>query len=204
MKNHTCTGKECATCSKSKNMMVAILVGVLIIGGVVIAMRSNDTSTMQDVAEVMVAEEMAEEAKEMMGEAKDMMGMSDEEMAAQMAGMTEEEKMQMKKDAAMMGAGVYAVYAPELVGKTERTILSFSATWCPSCQSFKKDIMEKRADIPAGVTVLRVDYDTYGDLKKKYGVRSQHTFVEVDKNGAPIKTVVGSADLKALIDDFSL
>jgi len=105
---------------------------------------------------------------------------------------------------ATAGSGVYAPYAPERVGQTARTILSFSAPWCTSCQAFEEDITQHAAEIPAGVTILKVDYDARDDLKKRYGVRSQNTFVEVDKDGNVVKSVVGVRNLATLVRVFEL
>lgn len=41
--------------------------------------------------------------------------------------------------------------------------------------------------IPAGVVVFKTDYDSSTDLKKKYAITYQHTFVLVDPNGNEIK-----------------
>lgn len=37
--------------------------------------------------------------------------------------------------------------------------------------------------IPENMVLMKTDYDTYTELKKKYGVTYQHTFVQVDENG---------------------
>jgi hypothetical protein len=36
--------------------------------------------------------------------------------------------------------------------------------------------------IPDNINLLKVDYDTYTDLKEKYSITMQHTYVEVDVN----------------------
>lgn len=62
-------------------------------------------------------------------------------------------------------------------------VLFFNATWCPTCKQAVKNL---DADgVPAGLTVVSVDYDDNTDLKKQYGVTVQHTFVQVDESGAP-------------------
>ena len=40
--------------------------------------------------------------------------------------------------------------------------------------------------VPAGVTVVKVDYDTATELKRSYGVTMQHTYVQVDDKGAAV------------------
>lgn len=68
-----------------------------------------------------------------------------------------------------------------------KTVLFFAAlAWCPTCQAADKDIRENFRKIPSDVTILRVDYDKAKDLKKKYAVTMQDTFVQVDKMGKEI------------------
>ncbi|OGG26589.1 hypothetical protein A3A64_01570 [Candidatus Gottesmanbacteria bacterium RIFCSPLOWO2_01_FULL_48_11] len=38
-------------------------------------------------------------------------------------------------------------------------------------------------EIPQDVVLLKLNYDTATELKKKYGVTYQHTFVQVDAQG---------------------
>jgi thiol-disulfide isomerase/thioredoxin len=61
-----------------------------------------------------------------------------------------------------------------------RTVLFFNAAWCPSCRSTDGEINQNLSKIPSDLLILGVDYDSAKDLKVKYGVTSQHTFVLVD------------------------
>ena len=45
------------------------------------------------------------------------------------------------------------------------------------------------------LTILKVDYDSNPDLKKKYLVTYQHTFVQIDNKWNMIKKWSGSRDL---------
>ena len=60
----------------------------------------------------------------------------------------------------------------------KKTILFFHAPWCGDCQAFDKVLRE--GPIPAGVQILKVDYDSRQDLRQKYDVTKQSTFVELD------------------------
>ncbi len=75
---------------------------------------------------------------------------------------------------------------------TSAVVLFFNAKWCPSCQQANKSFLNNK--VPAGLIILSVDYDTSTELKKKYGVTYQHTFVQVDSNGNMIKKWSGSLD----------
>ncbi len=85
--------------------------------------------------------------------------------------------------------GIFTAYKPELVWKTEKTVLFFHADWCPSCRA--ADIWIGGDTIPANLSILKVDYDTSDELKKKYWVLSQHTFVQVDKEWNMLEKWVG-------------
>jgi len=68
-----------------------------------------------------------------------------------------------------------------------KAILFFAAlAWCPSCQAADKDIKENFSKVPDDVTILMVNYDTAKDLKQKYAITMQDTFVQVDGNGEEV------------------
>lgn len=57
--------------------------------------------------------------------------------------------------------------------------------------------------IPAGVTMIKTDFDNSTDLRQKYGVTSQYSFVQVDNNGD--KTAQWSAtSLAKAVDGIEL
>lgn len=124
---------------------------------------------------------------------------------SKMAMMKEGGEAMMKKnsvDGMMTGSGTYEAYAPSkvaLASATHKVILFFRAGWCPTCQALDADIKAHLSSIPAGVTILDVDYDNSTDLKMKYGVRMQHTLVEVDAQGTLIQKWLGSPTLAALV-----
>ncbi|NBD73933.1 hypothetical protein GVX82_02740 [Patescibacteria group bacterium] len=82
-------------------------------------------------------------------------------------------------------SGVYAPYAPELVSEAAEgnTVLFFHADWCPSCRATEEDILANEGSIPADLSILKVNYDEAADLRQRYGVTTQHTFIEVDAAG---------------------
>lgn len=103
-----------------------------------------------------------------------------------------------KEDAMMVKAGTYSDYSPSLVGNTENTVVFFHAAWCPSCRA--ADSKMSWAEVPAGLTILKADYDSETDLRKKYGVASQHTFVLVDASGEMIKKWVGGTTVEDIVE----
>lgn len=81
--------------------------------------------------------------------------------------------------------GSYEAYSPEklALAASGKVVLFFHASWCPTCKGVDADIVAHVAQIPSGVHILKLDYDTTGPLKQKYGVTTQHTFVQVNAQG---------------------
>ena len=85
--------------------------------------------------------------------------------------------------------GSYVEYSSSLLDSTKGTkILFFHAPWCPQCRALDNDL--QTASLPAKVTIFKTDYDTHQDLRRKYGVTLQTTFVAVDDHGKLIKKYV--------------
>lgn len=65
----------------------------------------------------------------------------------------------------------------------KKRVLFFHAPWCPTCRPADAAFQKDSALIPESVVLFKTDYDTSTDLKKKYNVTYQHTFVQVDASG---------------------
>lgn len=75
-------------------------------------------------------------------------------------------------------------------------VLFFNANWCPTCRAAVKTLDAEGA--PAGLTVVSVDYDASSDLRSRYGVTVQHTFVQVDADGTELARFTGSTSGAAI------
>jgi len=86
--------------------------------------------------------------------------------------------------AVVLANGRYQEYSSELVDDSgyQTTILFFYAGWCPECRGYDKAI--EGATLPPGVQILQVNYDDAQDLRQKYGVTIQSSFVRVDAAGS--------------------
>lgn len=79
---------------------------------------------------------------------------------------------------------------------TGDVVLFFNATWCPTCQEATKNL--KSASFPDGLTVVSVDYDSNLDLRKQYGVTTQHTFVQVSPDGEQMAKFTGATTVQQI------
>lgn len=92
-------------------------------------------------------------------------------------------------DAKPSSVGTYAAYDADKLADTDGTILLFfHAPWCPQCRSIEASI--EQDGVPSGVTVYKVDYDSHQDLRQKYGVTIQTTFVKVNAKGEKLDSYV--------------
>ncbi len=183
MKKHQCSGDTCAVRYKQKRIVVSgiliVVIVLFIIAGIFLLNRFGNNNRVTRSVQITDTHVTSTDS---------------------VPGSTDGAEIY----PAVTGAGSYREYAPKLVGQEARTILDFSASWCSSCQAFEADIARNMDKIPSDVMILRVDYDTRSDLRHKYGIRTQNTFVEIDRDGAPVKTVIGGTTLQGIIDEFNL
>lgn len=88
----------------------------------------------------------------------------------------------------------YVWYSPETLANAQnggRVVLYFWASWCPTCKVLDTELKDRGNELPADLTVLKINYDTEKELKKKYQVASQHTLIQVDRNGEVINKWLG-------------
>lgn len=96
--------------------------------------------------------------------------------------------------------GLYTDYDESLLANAEngKVVLFFHAAWCPTCIALDNNIKNSADDIQSNLTILKVDYDSATELKKKYGVTYQHTMVQVDANGEQIAKWSGGNTLGSI------
>jgi len=166
--------------TKGNSVIIGLVVVALIVGVVVLVSRGGGESdvvvTTEGVSSAMEIENTNESA-------------------------VEGEEGSMTKGDSMMQKGSYEAYAPEKIAWAEDNdvVLFFHASWCPTCRSVDADITVNISDIPEGLIILKTDYDNSSDLKKKYKVTTQHTFVQVDKDGNMISKWTGSGTLDTIV-----
>lgn len=82
-----------------------------------------------------------------------------------------------------------------------KVVLFFNAKWCPACRAINEALTSDPGKIPAKTTVVSVDYDQHTDLRQRYGVTTQHTFVQIDTNGEKTRQWV-STSVDALLKEL--
>lgn len=155
--------------NKKALIIVSIVVGLFFVGVGVFAYSNNQNEKKEQ-------EKMAMEKKT-----------EDEAM------MKKDETTAMQKDKlakngdAMSKQGLYVTLAdynkdPNKYDDSKK-VYFFHASWCPICRGIDKEINADMSKIPDGVTLIKTDYDNSTDLRQKYGVTTQYTFVQVDSKG---------------------
>jgi len=165
----------------NQKIIIGVVVVIILIVGVGIYSSGNSTKT----NDAMVQKEQMEKEEMEKNEA-----MKDEVVA---------EGDTMKK------MGSYEAYSSEKVARAETgdVVLFFHASWCPSCRGLNSDIESNSSAIPEGLSILKLDYDRETELKKKYGVTTQHTLVQVDKDGNLIKKWTGGGTLNSVVSQLN-
>lgn len=173
----------------NKKVLVTLgIAALLVTGGGALAFTNSQNNKKEQ--EKVAMEKTAEDAAMMKKE--EAAAMEKEKMAKE-ATMTPEEKMAMekedamKKEEAMSTSGSYVTLADYNANTAKyaesKKVYFFHASWCPICQGIDKEITADVSKIPTGVTLIKTDFDSSTDLRKKYGVTYQYTFVQVDENG---------------------
>lgn len=188
--------------------IIAIIAVLIVIGG---ALYFNygypEGEVMMEKGSDMMDEgtAMMEKGDDMMDEGA-MMKKDGESMMEGDTMMKKDEGTMMEKapEGTMMSAGSYEAYSPEKLSKAREgdVVLFFRASWCPTCRGLDANIRSNAENIPMGVTILDVDYDTSTALKQKYGVTYQHTLVQVDAEGNQIAKWTSSPNLASLVSNI--
>ncbi len=106
----------------------------------------------------------------------------------------EGEAMIKKTDDKITSDSRYVEYSKAALEKaaSNRRVLFFYASWCPTCRPADASFKENTSKIPEDVTLIRVNYNDpetdqeEKELAKKYGITYQHTYVQIDGAGKEI------------------
>jgi thiol-disulfide isomerase/thioredoxin len=147
--------------SKRALVLVSVIIGLFLVGGGVLAYTKNQ-------------QDKKEQDKMAMEQSEAMMKKDDADAMA-------------KEGDTMSKQGAYVTLADYNADTAKyadtKKVYFFHASWCPICQGIEKEIKADMSQIPAGVTLIKTDFDTSTALRQKYEVTTQYTFVQVDNNG---------------------
>ena len=177
-------------------IIVAVAVTLVGVGGFLVKSNSDsnkkeaDKMAMEKKAaesEKMAMEKKAEEAKKAMELEKT----GDTAMAKDPASVDAMTKTAtgdvMKKEEVIVKSGNYVTLADYKSSMSKyqdsKLVYFFHAGWCSICQGIDKEVKADTSKIPAGVTLIKTDYDSETALRQKYGVTTQYTFVQVGSDG---------------------
>jgi thiol-disulfide isomerase/thioredoxin len=193
-----------------ENKNIFIIGGVVLVATALFFIMSGDGGKEK---EIMMKEEMMQNDKEAMMMKEKEMQNDREAMMQKDTILKDDEKMMKQEDGTMMKkkeetmmkkteAGIYTDYTAAKLSSNMKNVLFFKASWCPNCKTTDADINKNLGNIPGNVQILKVDYDNSADLKQKYGVTYQHTFVQVDASGNMLGKWSGSNTLSALVSNI--
>lgn len=109
----------------------------------------------------------------------------------------------------LISAASYALevkpYSPALLAQAQAgnqpVALHFHADWCPTCRAQEKVLQGLKSEPGLDLMVLVVNYDTEKELKKRFNVRAQSTFV-VLRGQQEWARLVGDTDPAAIRTAF--
>ena len=166
------------------NKNIGIIIGVIVVVGIGYFVLTRDK---------IENENFSKQAQQVQNEVV----IKEESVSVQPEEVTEQEVVLLRK-------GSYESYSEDKIAMaaTGDVVLFFHASWCPSCRMLSGNIDKNINLIPDGVTILKTNYDSETELKKKYGVTSQHTLVQVDENGNMLKKWSGGSKLENLLSQI--
>lgn len=96
----------------------------------------------------------------------------------------------------------YTDYDPTLPSwLSGNIILFFHADWCPTCRQAEENFLKN--GIPEWLTILKVDFDTATDLRKKYSILTQTSFVSITSDWTLIKRWVGGTTIEDIMSKIT-
>jgi thiol-disulfide isomerase/thioredoxin len=186
----------------NKTLWVVLAAVIILGGGIAFYANQNSADKDQVKNDAMMKNEDAIQKEETMSKDEGMMNKTEESIIENKDAMTKDESAMTKENenSMMEKPGSYIDYSPAALAeatKNGKAVLFFWASWCPFCKTANEAFMSRASEIPSGITILKTNYDTEKELKTKYGITYQHTFVQVDAEGKML-TKWNGEDIDAL------
>jgi len=96
----------------------------------------------------------------------------------------------------------YINYSSTIKFLNSKNVLFFKANWCSTCTVADENLSKNIASIPPDLTIYKVDFEKESTLRSKYGVTTQHTFVQIDNDGHELKKWVGSYTINEIVSEL--
>jgi pentapeptide MXKDX repeat protein len=177
-----------------KNILPIVIVAFVLVSLLGGALAFSNNRTDKKNAEVAAMEKEKSETAAMEKEKMEKEAMEKDAMV--------KEDSVMEKDDAMSASGSYVTLADYSANEAKyadsKKVYFFHASWCPICRSIDEEITGDTSKIPAKVTIIKTDFDSATELRKKFGVSTQYTFVEVDAAGNEVSQWSATTLQKAL------
>jgi len=175
-----------------KNVIIAIItVSILALGGAGYVYTTNQN---EKEASSLAAEKLAMDKKtesDAMAKSSETTAKTDDSMAVADTTLKSDTMVKPEQESAMTKASAYVTLAnfnkDKIVYNDYKKIYFFHAPWCPICKAIDEDIVSDTSQIPTGTVFIKTDFDSNTELKQKYGVNNQYTFVQVDNNENELK-----------------
>jgi thiol-disulfide isomerase/thioredoxin len=84
-----------------------------------------------------------------------------------------------------------------------KVVLFFNAVWCSTCKQARDNIEASLGEIPEDLAIVLVDFDNSIELRKKYGVTVQHTFIQIDNSGEALAKWSGSITVADIVKQLN-
>lgn len=97
--------------------------------------------------------------------------------------------MMAKEDGMMARASYHQEFTDAVLTNGHSKVLFFYAAWCPYCRAHDTKLQSWYGEQDLPVSTYKVDYDASLQLRARYGVLTQHTFVLIDGKGNKIASV---------------
>jgi thiol-disulfide isomerase/thioredoxin len=82
-------------------------------------------------------------------------------------------------------------------------VLFYNAYWCSTCKAARDGFESGLGEIPEDLTIVLVDFDENTEMRKKYDVIVQHTFVQIDSAGNELQRWYGSTTVAEIEEKIS-
>jgi thiol-disulfide isomerase/thioredoxin len=92
----------------------------------------------------------------------------------------------------------FRIYSPEAAALEETSLLFFAASWSSRSNALEQFLRDAYSQERLRMTTFKVDFDAANDLKTRYGVSSQDTFVHIDQRGKALEIINNPTESRLL------